>query len=62
MTPAQYDKAIRQLGFTSQELAGEWLGVSRRTGQRYAANGPPEPVARLLRMMIRLDLGADELR
>lgn len=60
MTPKQYKSAIDRLGL-SQERAGLWLGVSKRTGQNYAAKGPPEPVAKLLRLMIRLDLTPDQV-
>lgn len=61
MTPAQYRKVIESFGL-SQEAAGVWLGVSKRTGQNYAAEGPPEPVAKLLRLMVRLGLKADDLK
>jgi hypothetical protein len=61
MTAAQYKVAIKALGL-SQERAGEWLGVSPRTSQNYAAKGPPEPVAKLLRLCIKLKLDPDEVR
>lgn len=61
MTPAQYRTAIARLGL-SQEAAGRWLGVSERTGQNYAAKGPPEPVAKLLRLVIKLRLQPDEVK
>lgn len=61
MTPAQYREAIAQLGL-SQERAGVWLGVSKRTGQNYASKGPTEPVARLIRLFLRLKLDVSELR
>jgi hypothetical protein len=61
MTPKQYKTIIEQLGLT-QEGAGEWLGVSPRTGQNYAAKGPPEPVAKLLRLMVRLKINTEELK
>ena len=61
MTPSQYKTAIKALGL-SQEKAGVWLGVSKRTGQNYAAKGPPEPVAKLLRLMIRLELSPDDAK
>jgi hypothetical protein len=51
VTPRQYKAAIQALGL-SQEAAGEWLGQSPRTGQNYAAKGPPEPVAMLLRLIL----------
>jgi hypothetical protein len=48
---------IAKLGL-SQERAGLWLGLSRRQGQRYAPASRrfPEPVAKLLRLVISLDL------
>jgi DNA-binding transcriptional regulator YiaG len=61
MTPKQYKTIIEQLGL-SQERAGEWLGVSARTGQNYAAKGPPEPVAKLLRLMVRLKLNPEDVK
>lgn len=61
MTPKQYKAIIEQLGL-SQERAGEWLGASPRTGQNWAANGPPEPVAKLLRLMVRLNLKPDDVK
>jgi len=61
MTPKQYTEAIARLGM-SQERAGLWLGVSKRTGQNYAAKGPPEPVAKLLRLVIRLKLKPEDVR
>lgn len=61
MSPNQYRTAIEQLGL-SQERAGLWLGVSERTGQNYATKGPPEPVAKLIRLVLRLGLNPDEVR
>jgi hypothetical protein len=40
----------------SQERAAERLGVSARAGQWYAAEGPPNAVAMLLKLMLRLGL------
>jgi hypothetical protein len=47
MTPEQYKAAIKKLGL-SQERAGEWLGIGKRTSQGYALGEypVPEPVAR----------------
>lgn len=61
MTPKQYKAAIEKLNL-SQERAGVWLGVSKRTGQNYAAKGPPEPVAKLLRLVIRLELNPEDVK
>jgi hypothetical protein len=62
MTPTQYRAAIKTLGF-SQEKAGDWLGIGRRTSQSYALGETriPEPVAKLLRIMIRLKLNPEEM-
>ena len=61
MTPTQYKAAIKALGL-SQERAGEWLVVSPRTSQNYAAKGPPEPVAKLLRLCIKLKLNPEDVK
>jgi hypothetical protein len=61
VTPAQYKTAIKALGL-SQERAGEWLGVSARTGQNYAAKGPPEPVAKLLRLVVKMGLKPEDVK
>lgn len=62
MTPTQFRTAISKLGL-SQERAGLWLGLSKRQGQRYA-NGEqaiPEPVAKLLRLVIKLSLRPEDV-
>jgi hypothetical protein len=61
MPPTQYKAAIKTLGL-SQERAGVWLGVSPRTSQNYAAKGPPEPVAKLLRLCIKLKLSPEDVK
>lgn len=63
MTPNQYRAAIKQLGL-SQQRAGLWLGVSPRASQGYALGERPvpEPVAKLLRLVIRLGLKPDDVR
>jgi len=61
MSPTQYKAAIKALGL-SQEGAGDWLGVSARTGQNYAAKGPPEPVAKLLRLCVKLKLKPEDVK
>jgi hypothetical protein len=62
MTPTQYRTAIKALGF-SQERAGDWLGIGKRTSQSYALGESriPEPVAKLLRIMIELKLKPEEM-
>jgi len=63
MTPTQYKAAIKALGL-SQERAGVWLGIGRRTSQGYALGEypVPEPVAKLLRLMIRLKLMPNDVK
>lgn len=63
MTPNQFRAAIDKLGL-SQERAGLWLGLSARQGQRYATGDAeiPEPVAKLLRLVIRLGLKPDDVK
>lgn len=47
MTPETYRSLIAALGL-SQEAAGEIFGATGRTGQNWAASGPPIPVAMVL--------------
>jgi DNA-binding XRE family transcriptional regulator len=56
----EYRKRIKELGL-SQISAGQWLGVSPRTAQRWATEGPPEPVAKLLRLMKLLSLRVEDV-
>jgi len=57
MSPTQYKAAIKALGL-SQERAGDWLGIGRRTSQGYALGEypVPQPTAMLLRLMLRMKL------
>jgi len=62
MTPIQYKVAIKALGL-SQERAGDWLGIGRRTSQGYALGEypVPEPVAKLLRLCVKMKLSPDDV-
>jgi hypothetical protein len=62
MTPTQYRTAIEKLGL-SQVRAGAFLGIAPRTSQGYALGEYPipEPVAKLLRLMIRLGLQPEDV-
>ena len=62
MTPFQYKAAIKTLGL-SQERAGDWLGIGRRTSQSYALGETriPEPIAKLLRITIKLKLKPEDI-
>ena len=63
MTPKQYKAAIKRLSL-SQERAGDWLGIGRRTSQGYALGEypVPEPTAKLLRLMIKLKLEPEKVK
>ena len=63
MTANQYRAAIKTLGL-SQEAAGDWLGVGRRTSQGWALGERPvpEPTAKLLRLVVKLGLKPDDVR
>jgi DNA-binding transcriptional regulator YiaG len=63
MSPAQFKAAIAALGL-SQERAGDWLGVGRRTSQGWALGEypVPEPVAKLLRICVKLKLDPEDVK
>lgn len=52
MSPAEYRVALANLGL-SQLAAGRWLGVSPKTAQRYAVDGPSGPAAQAIRMALK---------
>lgn len=62
MTATQYKKALENLGLT-QSAAAHFLKVSVRTSNGYA-NGSkiPEGTAKLLRLMISLELQPKDVR
>lgn len=51
MTPTDYRTAIATLGL-SQLAAGRWLGVSPKTAQRYAVDGPSPGAAKAVQVEI----------
>lgn len=58
MTPSQYRDAIEALGL-SQNGAGRFFGVHEVTARKWAAidgGGPPESVAKFLRLMLAMKL------
>jgi hypothetical protein len=61
MTAKQYRDTTKKLGMNLSE-AGRFLGVSPRTAATYAAKGPPEMAAKLLRLMLRLGLKPGDVR
>jgi hypothetical protein len=63
LTPTQYKAALKALGL-SQHLAGDWLGIGRRTSQGYALGEypVPEPVAKLLRLCVKLKLNPEDVK
>ena len=62
MTPNQYRAAIKVLGL-SQHRAGDFLGIGHRTSQGYALGeqSVPEHIAKLLRLMIKLELKPEDV-
>jgi hypothetical protein len=62
MSSAEYNEIVKIRFGLTQEQAGKWLGFTGRTGQNYSARGPSEPVAKLLRLMVRLDLKPEDVR
>lgn len=63
MTPHQYKAAIKALGL-SQQRAGDWLGIGRRTSQGYALGEypVPKPVAKLLRLCVKMNLAPKDVK
>jgi len=62
MTSAQFRTALDALELTQGEAA-EWLGISIRAVNGYAAGKPiPEPLAKLLRLVVRLKLKPHEVK
>ena len=62
MTTSQFRKALDDLGLT-QGGAAEWLEINIRTVHGYANGAPiPEPIAKLLRLMVRLKLKPEDVR
>ena len=57
MSKTQYKTAIQALEL-SQQRAGDWLGIGRRTSQGYALGEypVPEPTAKLLRLVVKLKI------
>ena len=62
MTANQYETALAKLGL-SQVAAAKFLGISIRAAHGYA-NGAtiPEPIAKLLRLMVRLELKPEDVK
>lgn len=61
MTAAQYRKILDNLEL-SIIGAAKVLGISKRQSQRYAAGDQiPKPVAKLLRLMVRLKLKPEDV-
>lgn len=62
MTANQYRTALEKMGL-SQEAAAEFLGIGLRTSHGYANGAPiPEPIAKLLRLMVRLELNPKDVK
>jgi DNA-binding transcriptional regulator YiaG len=63
VTPRQYADAIERLGL-SQRGAGKFLGVDERTSRKWIAGDAriPTSAAKLLRLMVNLNLKPDDVR
>ena len=63
MTAAEYRAALDKLGL-SIVASAEHLGISHRQSQRYANGTSPvaDPVAKLLRLALRIGLNAEDLK
>lgn len=63
MTPTQYRTALKALAL-SQQRAGVWLGISPRASQGYALGEypVPEPVAKILRLCVKLKLKPEDVK
>ena len=62
MTANHYRAALGELGL-SQGAAADFLGISLRSSNGYANGAPiPEAIAKLLRLMVRLELKPSEVR
>lgn len=62
MTANQYRTALERLDLT-QAGAAKFLGISIRSAHGYANGEPiPEVIAKLLRLMVRLNLSPGEVR
>lgn len=55
MTAAEYRTALTTLGL-SQLAAGRWLGVSNKTAQRYAVDGPSASAAKAIQGALKFGL------
>jgi hypothetical protein len=61
MTANQYRAALKRIGI-SNYAAAPWLGISRRAAQGYALGetAVPQPIARLLRLVVQLHISPDK--
>lgn len=55
MTSHEYRSALNTLGL-SQLAAGRWLGVSKRTAQNYAKDGPSSCAAKAIQYALKYGL------
>jgi hypothetical protein len=60
MTPRQYETAIAAAELT-QVGAARFFGADERTGRRWVSDGPPNSVAKMLRLMAALKMTATDV-
>lgn len=58
MPADEYKAALAALGMTQTGLAA-WLGAHSVTGRKWATSGPPGTVAKILKLMVALDVGPE---
>ncbi len=63
MTPKQYAATIAKLGLSQRE-AGKSLGINERTSRKWIAGDAriPESAAKLLRLMVKLELKPEDVK
>ena len=61
MTAPEYLAALAKVGL-DRSTAGQFFGAHRVTGYKWASAGPPESVAMLLRLMIRLEYTPEQIK
>lgn len=62
MTLTQLRTAINRIGFPSKVAAAKFLGVAPRTMRGWKDQDVPLAVAKLLRLMIRMNLKPEDVK
>lgn len=68
MTAGEYRRALAMFGITQHDDAGEWLGVSPQTSKNWSLGADntgrsvPGHVAKLFRLMLKLNLKPEDVK